>query len=207
MFRGSSDEATPLLPRLLAGAGVFILALSTTGYIVAWLYQASMRGGGPRGAAVSRDGKTGPAHVGWLEIPRLGLSAAIREGVDAPSLLVAVGHLPGTALPGERGNVVLSAHRDTFFRPLRRVRRGDRVTIQTSTGSYQYRIESTTIVRPNRVDLLAPTREATLTLITCYPFDYIGPAPGRFVARATQVSPAPESAGARSGSNQPAAGA
>lgn len=129
--------------------------------------------------------------VGRLEIPRLGLAAVVLEGSDSGTLLVAAGHLPGTALPGDPGNVVVSAHRDTFFRELRGARAGDRVRIVTLRGTFDYQVESTMVVDPERRELLKPTRRPTLTLITCFPFEFIGAAPRRFVVRARQVDPPP----------------
>jgi sortase A len=125
--------------------------------------------------------------VGRLEIPRLGLSAIVKEGTDSRTLLIAVGHVLGTALPGEHGNVVVSGHRDSFFRDLREIRTGDDVTITTVWGAYQYRVDSTTVVEPGQTEVLGPTEVPTLTLITCFPFDYIGPAPKRFIVKARQV--------------------
>jgi sortase A len=122
--------------------------------------------------------------VGRLEVPRLGLSAVAREGVDARTLRSAVGHVPETALPGESGNAAFAGHRDTFFRNLKDVRAGDRVLVTTADGTTEYVVQNTRIVRPSDVSVLAPTREAVLTLVTCYPFDFIGSAPQRFVVRA-----------------------
>lgn len=125
--------------------------------------------------------------VGRIEIPRLALSAVIREGSDTHTLLIAVGHVSGTAFPGDDGNVVVSGHRDSFFRDLKEIRPEDEVRIVTLRGVYQYRVDSTTVVGSEQTEVLDPTEEQTLTLITCYPFDYIGPAPKRFVVRARQV--------------------
>jgi sortase A len=126
--------------------------------------------------------------VGRIEIPRLRLRAIVAEGVSARTLRLAVGHLPGTALPGDDGNVVLAAHRDTFFRPLQDVRPGDTVAVTTPEGRFEYRVEDTHVVEPTRTDLLEADKEPTLTLVTCYPFHLIGNAPDRFVVRARQVS-------------------
>jgi sortase A len=122
--------------------------------------------------------------IGSLDIPRLGLSAIVIEGTSATSLRRAVGHITGTALPGQPGNVGISGHRDTFFRPLRNIRRNDIITLTTLFGEYRYRVVSTSIVRPDSVAELDPTRGEILTLVTCYPFYYVGPAPNRFIVRA-----------------------
>jgi sortase A len=122
--------------------------------------------------------------IGSLDIPRLGLSAIVVEGTSATSLRRAIGHITGTALPGQPGNVGISGHRDTFFRPLRNIRRNDIITLTTLFGEYRYRVVSTSIVRPDSVAELHPTRDEILTLVTCYPFYYVGPAPNRFIVRA-----------------------
>jgi len=125
--------------------------------------------------------------VGRVEIPRLGLSVIAREGVDERTLRGAVGHVPNTALPGEPGNSAFAGHRDTFFRKLKDIKAGDRVIVTTPEGSHEYVVEDTRVVRPSDVTVLAPTRESTLTLVTCYPFDFVGSAPDRFIVRALRV--------------------
>ena len=125
-----------------------------------------------------------PLLIGELEAPRVGLSVMVREGLDAATLRRAVGHVPSTAQPGEVGNFVVLGHRDTFFRPLRGLEKGDTVRISTTRGSFTYAIESIEVVEPEGIALTAPASEAVATLITCFPFNYVGPAPRRFVARA-----------------------
>lgn len=127
--------------------------------------------------------KTGEA-VGRIEIPRLGVSAVVRAGSDARTLRLAVGHIPGTALPGESGNVGLAAHRDTFFRRLGDIRDDDEVRIVTPEGTFSYRVTNTQVVNPKDVWVLDPTDAPVLTLVTCYPFTYVGSAPRRFIVRA-----------------------
>jgi sortase A len=105
---------------------------------------------------------------------------------SAPILDGAVGHIADVAMPGEPGNVVLAAHRDTFFKPLKRVHIGDAITMKTSRGEFQYVVESTVVVAPTEVQVLEPTAERTLTLITCLPSAYVGPAPDRFIVRARE---------------------
>jgi sortase A len=122
--------------------------------------------------------------VGRIEIPRLRLSAVIKAGADARTLQLAVGHIPGTALPGERGNVGLAGHRDTFFRRLRDVRPDDEIRVTTPDRVYRYRVERTDVVEPDDVWVLDPTAYSALTLVTCYPFTYVGSAPQRFIVRA-----------------------
>jgi sortase A len=125
--------------------------------------------------------------IGEMEIPRLGLKTIFVQG-DSPRILRrAVGHLPETALPGEAGNVALAGHRDRVFRPLRSIQPGDAITIKTRDGGFEYRVESTEVVWPSDVQVLQPSSENTLTLVTCFPFYYVGPAPKRFIVRARQI--------------------
>lgn len=126
--------------------------------------------------------------IGRVDIPRIKLSAAIAEGDDERTLGKAVGHLPDTPLPWHRkGNVALAAHRDGLFRPLAKVRLNDDVRVVTQRGEYHYRVKKIHIVGPNDVSVLAPTKTATLTLITCYPFSFVGNAPKRFIVQAELV--------------------
>jgi sortase A len=127
--------------------------------------------------------------IGRIEIPRLLLSVVVIEGIGRTTLRRAVGHIPGTALPGHAGNVGLAGHRDTFFRPLKDLRIRDEILFSTLQGNFKYIVVSLTIVDPDDVWVLARSRENVLTLVTCYPFHYIGPAPQRWIVRARQVSP------------------
>ena len=127
------------------------------------------------------------ALVGMLDIPGVGIHVMVREGSDEGTLAEAVGHLPSSPLPGAPGNVALAGHRDTFFRPLRHIRVNDRITMTTPHGTYEYAVESTRIVRPSDVSVLDATSEPVLTLVTCYPFYYVGSAPKRFIVRARQI--------------------
>jgi sortase A len=126
--------------------------------------------------------------LGRLEIQRLGLSAMVMEGDDRRTLRRAVGHVPGTPLPGQRGNIALTGHRDTFFRPLRNIRPDDIITLATLQGQYRYRVRSTQVVRPDNVSILDPSQNEILTLITCHPFYFVGAAPNRFIVRAERVN-------------------
>jgi sortase A len=125
--------------------------------------------------------------VGSLQISRIGVSVMVVEGVDASDLRRAAGHIPGTALPWESGNVGIAGHRDGFFRPLRSIQKGDMVAISTLRGICRYRVSSTSVVAPDDTQVLFPTGHDSLTLITCFPFDYIGSAPKRFVVRAERT--------------------
>jgi sortase A len=126
--------------------------------------------------------------IGRLEIARLALSVIVMEGTSRTTLRRAVGHVAGTALPGRPGNVGLAGHRDTFFRPLRNIREDDIITLTTLQGEYRYRVVSLTIVRPNDIGMLGPSPKESLTLITCYPFAFIGSAPDRFIVRALRIT-------------------
>ena len=128
--------------------------------------------------------------VGRIEVPRLNLRAIIAEGTDARTLRRAVGHLEGTPLPGEAGNVVLAGHRDTFFRALKDIREDDVVRITTPRGRFEYVVEATAVVEPTRTDVLDPTALPSVTLVTCYPFYLVGDAPDRFVVRARLIGAA-----------------
>ena len=128
--------------------------------------------------------------VGRIEIPRLGLSAPIAEGTTERTLSRAVGHAPRTSFPGERGNVGLAAHRTTHFKKLEGIAKGDWIRLRTPDGEFTYEVQSILIVKPERGDLLDPTPENMLTLVTCYPFRYAGHAPKRFIVRARQVESA-----------------
>ncbi len=125
--------------------------------------------------------------VGRIEIPRLGISTIVLEGVDGKTLRRGVGHIPETASPGTPGNVGLAAHRDSFFRGLKDIRKNDIIRLKTLDGSYQYRVESTEIVTPDDTQVLADTGIPELTLVTCYPFYYVGSAPKRFIVHAQRV--------------------
>lgn len=131
---------------------------------------------------------------GKLAIPRLGLSVVVAGGTDKRTLRRAVGHIPGTALPGEAGNVGLAGHRDRYFRPLKDVRPDDEITLTTPEGTFRYRVEWTEVVERTAVHVLDDTAAPALTLVTCYPFYYVGPAPRRFIVRARQVGHEPPAA-------------
>jgi sortase A len=125
--------------------------------------------------------------IGTLEITRLGLSGVVVEGDDDAVLDRAIGHLPDTPLPWHEGNSALAAHRDAIFRPLKGVRLGDVLRLKTPHGDFDYRVRDTLIVKPNDVWVLDPTETTTLTLISCWPFNYIGHAPERFIVRAERI--------------------
>jgi sortase A len=183
---------------LLAGA----LALGYYGFILldAKLYQANqarffqqeLESVSPTAASAVRvAGLTAsPAlggALGRIEIARIGLEAMVMEGTDGRTLRRAVGHIRGTALPGQQGNVAIAGHRDTFFRPLRNVQPDDEITLTTLVGSYHYLVDSAEVVLPEDTQVLNNSGDATLTLVTCYPFYFVGPAPKRFIVRAHRI--------------------
>jgi sortase A len=151
---------------------------------------SSSRGSVPsvsQGASATRHEAMTSGLVGRLEIPRLGVSAMVTEGISARALGRGVGHVPHTAFPGERGNVGLAAHRDTYFRGLKDIAQGDRVRFVTPGGIFSYEVEWARVVHPDRIDLLGETVGSALTLVTCYPFHWVGNAPKRFVVRCRPI--------------------
>jgi sortase A len=185
-----------LQPRILAQRLFLIAGILLTGYAAVnvaaqYIYQGYENRMFDRAVALP-PGAPGlvamPSLIGRIEIPRLEISAIVKEGVDERTLGLAVGHIPNTALPGQAGNVGVAAHRDTLFRNLKDVRRDDRITLTTLQGEYVYRVISFQIVKPADVSVLDPSPgENTLTLVTCYPFYFVGPAPKRFIVHAKQI--------------------
>lgn len=139
-------------------------------------------------AAGTRREASASGAIGRLEIARLDLSVPVVEGTGRVALLRGVGHVLHTAYPGEPGNVALAGHRDTHFAKLRDVAAGDSIRLTTPDGSFVYRVDSTFVVAPDRGDLLDPTSEPVLTLVTCHPFGWFGHAPNRFIVRARPVT-------------------
>jgi sortase A len=125
-----------------------------------------------------------------LHIPAIELSVSVLPGTDELTLNRAVGHIPGTAAPGEPGNIGIAGHRDGFFRGLKDVQAGDELRLETVSGTVSYEIRDMTVVEPERVDVLDPTAEPTLTLVTCYPFYFVGSAPQRFIVTAVAAGDA-----------------
>jgi LPXTG-site transpeptidase (sortase) family protein len=130
--------------------------------------------------------------IGEIRIPRLGIKAVVVQGDDLNLLDRAVGHLPQTAPPGEWGNVALAGHRDRIFRPLRGIRPGDTILVDTPEASFEYQVESTSVVPGTDLSVLRSSDTKELTLITCFPFNYIGHAPNRFIVRSREVASHPK---------------
>ena len=188
---------------LLAAAALVTVALAAG---EAWLYQSYYNweftqalsalprapASGIPAAVAARDAKVSQGQpLGRLDIPSINFSNMFLEGVDSSTLRRGVGHIPETAFPGAAGNVALSAHRDTFFRGLRKIRINDPIVVTTLRGTFHYVVESTAIVNSNETVVLRDIGRPTLTLITCYPFYYVGPAPKRFVVHAALVADTP----------------
>jgi sortase A len=158
----------------------------------AYLYQARARELviGPGAAVEQAEGRAVRAAIppgspiARLSIPRLDVSMVVAEGTSSRVLRRAVGHLPATARLGEVGNMVIAGHRDTFFRPLQDIRTGDSIVLESGLARHTYRVEWTSVVDPEDVGVLAASKHPALTLVTCYPFRYVGNAPQRFIVRA-----------------------
>jgi sortase A len=176
--------------------GLSLLGWALAANLIARVYQARQERAFSPG--MKRDPATragvDPLVLGRIEIPRIGVKAIVREGDDDPTLAIAVGHISGTARPGERGNMALAGHRDSFFRALQGIRRQDTIRIVTPKRSYEYVVDSTEVVGPEDTRVLDPTSDTVLTLVTCYPFKYVGHAPNRFIVRASLVALLPVAA-------------
>jgi sortase A len=173
--------------------GVALLSYVGANYIYARFYQAHLLTQFvPHPPVLSSINAQNPLlegmPIGKLEIPRLNLSVVVLEGVEENTLRLAAGHVPQTSLPGRPGNVAIAAHRDTFFRSLRHIQNNDLIRLTTNEGVFEYVVDWTRIVKPTDVEVLAPTDKPSVTLVTCYPFRYVGSAPDRFIVRARQNS-------------------
>jgi len=175
--------------RVLLAAGLVALGYAAYVVIDARAYQAvaHQRFERARNTASAVPTLVEGGSIGEIRIPRLGFTAIVVQGDSATILQRAVGHLADTALPGGAGNVVLAGHRDTFFRPLKHLHIGDAITLTTRNGDFQYLVETTFVVPPSDLEVIQPTNRHMLTLITCFPFSYIGPAPNRFIVRAREL--------------------
>jgi sortase A len=168
--------------------------LTITGYLgMTWAEASIARKSGAAEWLVAPEVEV-PANgrtLGRLEVPRLGVASLVVQGDDEKSLLVGVGHLADTVLPWQDGNTVLAGHRDTDFRPLKDIRAGDAIRFQTATATYDYVVREISIVEPTDLRPLRATPGPTLTLITCYPFTFVGSAPSRFIVHAERTNVRP----------------
>jgi sortase A len=176
-----------VLARILFLGGVLLLAQG--GFSVyPFLFPASRADTivtpGPTVGLIAEPG----SYLFQLSFPRQKAAFDVVEGTTARALRKGPGHLEGSAMPGKSGNTVIAGHRDTHFRMLKDVAVGDEIRIDAAERSYRYRIVETSIVSPKDVRSLRPESDAVITLITCYPFYFIGPAPKRFVVRARAIS-------------------
>jgi sortase A len=176
----------------LAYAGFALLDLYTYQTVEKARFEASRAPAEPSPASAVAAPIADGSVIGEIELPRVGLKAIVVQGDSGTLLRRAVGHLPHTALPGGAGNVALAGHRDGLFRPLRNVLPGDAITLRTPEHDFRYEVEWTAIVPPSAAGVIQPTSERKLTLITCFPFYYVGAAPERFIVRAREVKEATE---------------
>jgi sortase A len=137
--------------------------------------EVSMRGrlAAPKGSSIAK-----------LSIPRLDTVLYVVEGTDNNDLKRGPGHVEGTVMPGSDGNCVIAGHRDTHFRVLKSVEKGDEIVVQSREGTYRYQVSGVSVIAPENTDCLRPTSKAVLNLVTCFPFEYVGSAPRRFVVHA-----------------------
>jgi sortase A len=146
---------------------------------------------GEGGGSTPAPAPSAGALIGRLEAPTVKMSATVLEGSDDGTLSRGAGHIEDTPFPGQPGNIGIAGHRDTVFRPLRHIQVGDPLQLTTADRRFTYKISKTIIVGPDDVYVLDPTEKPTLTLVTCYPFDFIGHAPKRFIVQAQLVGDEP----------------
>jgi sortase A len=173
--------------------GIGILAIVYSGFTLldAWLYQASAMRSLDRQIHTQQEQPVSPVQpvkegdvLARLTIPRLGMSVAVLQGATSRVLRLGAGHIEGTPLPWELGNSGIAGHRDTFFRGLKGVRQNDEIQLLTTSGLLHYEVDWMKVVAPDDLTVLAPSTESALTLVTCYPFYFVGAAPERFVVHA-----------------------
>jgi sortase A len=191
----NAEKISPALRDVLRGASYFFLIFGTLalGY-AAFVFADSNAYQAFESKKLAQAALLSEPHIlvegeviGELQVPRLGLDVIVVQGDSPASLRRAVGHLANSALPGEPGNVALAGHRDTFFRPLRDIQPGDEIRFKARQRSFDYRVESIEIVGPTDLHVLESSAAHQLTLLTCFPFYYVGPAPKRFIVRAREV--------------------
>jgi len=209
-----TPHAERFLRRLRTGlflAGALALGFCAVVYVYSGLFQAyeswrfdqALSSAMPELAAVPPASVAGPrtapprpvirrkpregSSLGRLEVPRLKVSVMVVEGITARDLSVGAGHIPGTALPDQAGNVGIAGHRDTFFRELRHIQETDLITFTTRNGVFRYAVDSLSVVQPSATEVLRASSGSELTLVTCFPFSYVGTAPRRFIVRAQRV--------------------
>jgi sortase A len=162
-----------------------------------WQAQAGAKGKAGDASAVATSARSGQT-LTRLVIPRINLEAIVVEGTESRQLIAGPGHLTDTPMPGDTGNAVITAHRDTFFRHIFELEKGDEITVQRDGRLFRYEVTGKKVVQPTDLSVLSPTPEAQLTLITCYPIYYIGPAPERLVVFSKLSTAGGEPVGKRS---------
>ena len=180
-------------PRRIVSLALLLIGLTLLGYVgsqywdmyhsqrqleAQWEHQqlATMPAAGqPKAAVAMADLLT------RVSIPKIKLDAIVVEGASRKQLSIGPGHMMQTAMPGEPGNAVITGHRDTFFRHIYELQKGDEIVVRRNGQTYKYQVTGKRIVKPEDVSVLKQTKDAQLTLITCYPTYYIGPAPERLV--------------------------
>jgi sortase A len=140
-----------------------------------------------------------PSPLGDLRIPSLRIEVPVLEGTDDLTLNRGVGHIDGTPRPGEAGNIGVAGHRDGFFRGLKDIRVGDSVDLYSQNGSTRYVVDEILIVPPEDVSVLGPRSRPSITLVTCYPFYFVGSAPLRYIVHASTEYPINLNASAKQG--------
>lgn len=191
-FRRLSEAALCTIVFSSAAYGAFCLYEAEGTHFVAQAYAQQSAAADTDGTIVGRADRsyasgTGVPNgkvIGRVSIPALRLTVPIVEGLTKQDLLRGIGHVPGSATAGGLGNMALAAHRDTFFRPVRNIKPGMTLLVSSNSGTYEYQVDNTEIVTPEQVDVLEIGTVPQVTLITCYPFDYIGAAPKRFIVHA-----------------------
>jgi sortase A len=183
--------STRILSWLLLASGLLLLAAGSREFLVShfsqaneaenWTAESEHRVIQPR-----REYRPGEL-VARFEIPRLNTELFVVSGTGKAELRRGPGTLEGTALPGDRGNAVIAGHRDTHFRVLKDVKKGDRILIERDGEEFTYVVSNMKIVKPSETQVLRPTETSKLTLVTCYPFYYMGPAPKRYIVQADLV--------------------
>ncbi|HET9942014.1 MAG TPA: class D sortase [Terriglobia bacterium] len=186
------------IQRTLLWLGIAALAYVVAAAVYASLYQGYQSRRFEAELAVPRDisrsilGPQPDLHegdlLGRIDIGRIGLSVMVLQGIEEHTLIAGAGHVPGTSLPGSEGNVVIAAHRDTFFRKLENILPGDRIRVATFRGSYEYIVDSVETVDPADTHVMESRDYRELTLITCFPFYFVGAAPRRFIVHARPVN-------------------
>lgn len=171
---------------------LWVAGVACVGYVIVLGIQAQGYGRIAQRIDSPTNANSSDQVIGRIEIPALGLTAPITRDYDVNSLRKGVGHIPTTAEPGGLGTVGLAGHRDSFFRPLRRITSKMEIRLTNKSGVYHYVVDTTEVVNPDQVRVLDTASRPTLTLITCFPFDYVGAAPQRFIVHAHLLSVVPD---------------